>query len=681
MSDSAKTKSQLVEELGSLRARVDDLENGVAAPETPQDGLRQIAHLCESAFNAVPNLFMILDTEYRIVRVNPAMAERLGTTPDACIGQKCSTLLRGERCQVDGCPYTLLLQDGREHTAEIYEERLGGYFLVTVSPLRDADGHLTGCVHIAVDINDRKKAEQDLQTSETRFRAITENTTDLTIIVNPEGNYQYVSPSCRQIIGFEPDQILGKNRKEFVHPEDQPVVNEILLRATREPGKTFRVDHYRARHRDGHWVHLVGLVTGMLDVPGINGIVINCRNITERRHTDMALQESEERFRELFQNMSSGVAVYEAIDDGRDFIFKDFNQASERIECVNRKELIGRRVTEVFPGVREFGLLEVFHRVWKTGRPEHHPISMYKDDRITGWRDNYVYRLNSGEIVAIYDDVTLRKQTEEQLARYRDHLEELVDQRTRELDESREQLRQSERLVSIGTLAAGMAHEINNPIGTIMLAAQNVLEIRHRPDNDKLVEDCLRNIVDDADRCGQIIRNVVQFAKRQASLKQIVDVNGVIEQAVTLTRRHVEDRGGSVDLKLTPDLPPVKANPVEIEQVLVQLITNAAEAESGNLEIRIRTDQSPEGVRILIRDNGQGISSGHLKQVFDPFFTTRREQGHTGLGLSVVHGIIREHNGSIEVDSRPGRETTFTIHLPSMSGRTAEVVDGEVIDR
>jgi len=573
MSDSAKTKSQLIEELGSLRARVDDLENGVAAPEPPQDGLRQIAHLCETAFNAVPDLVMVLDAEYRIVRMNPAMAKRLGTTPDVCIGQKCSTLISSERCQVDSCPYTLLLQDGREHTVEIYEERLGGYFLLTASPLMDDEGHLTGCLHIARDINDRKKAEQDLQTSETRFRAIAKNT------------------------------------------------------------------------------------------------------------TDMALQESEERFRELFQNMSSGVAVYEAIDDGRDFVFKDFNRASERIDCVNRKELIGRRVTEVFPSVREFGLLDVFHRVWKTGRPEDHPISMYKDDRISGWRDNYVYRLNSGEIVAIYDDVTYRKQAEEQLARYRDHLEELVDQRTRELDASREQLRQSERLVSIGTLAAGMAHEINNPIGTILLAAQNVLEIRHQPDNDKLVEDCLHNIVDDADRCAQIIRNVVQFAKRQASRKQIVDVNGVIEQAVTLTRKHVEDSGGSVDLELTPDLPPVKANLVEIEQVLVQLITNAAEAEIGNLEIRITTERSPEGVRILIQDNGQGISSGHLKQVFDPFFTTRREQGHTGLGLSVVHGIIREHNGSIEVDSRTGRETTFAIHLPHMSGRTAEVADGEDIDR
>lgn len=555
MSDSAKTKSQLIEELGSLRARVDELENGVAAPEPPRDGLPQIAHLSESAFNIMPDLVMILDTEYRIVRMNPAMAERLGTTPDACVGLHCFTCVHGKDSSRDNCQYAQLLQDGREHAAEVYEERLGGYWLVTVSPLRDAEGHLTGCLHIARDINDRKKAEQNLQTSETRFRAITENTTDLTIIVDPEGNYQYVSPSCRQVVGFEPDQILGKNRKEFVHPEDQPAVNEVLLRATREPGKTFCVDHYRARHRDGHWVHLVGLVTGMLDVPDVNIIVINCRDISQR------------------------------------------------------------------------------------------------------------------------------VKTEQRLAQYRDHLEELVDQRTRELDESREQLRQSERLVSIGTLAAGMAHEINNPIGTIMLAAQNVLEIRHRPDNDKLVEDCLRNIVDDADRCGQIIRNVVQFAKRQATRKQTVDVNRVIEQAVTLARRHVEDRGGSVDLELTPNLPPVKANPVEIEQVLVQLIMNAAEAQVGNLEIRIRTDRSPEGVRILIQDNGQGIPPGHLNRIFDPFFTTRRDQGLTGLGLSVVHGIIREHSGTIKVDSRPGRETTFTIHLPFMSGRTAEVADGEDTDR
>jgi PAS domain S-box-containing protein len=398
------------------------------------------------------------------------------------------------------------------------------------------------------------QAREALRLNETRFRAITENTTDLTMIVDRDGNYQYVSPSCEQTVGYRPDEMLRKNRELFVHPEDLATVNRVLLHATREPGKTFHVEHYRARHRDGNWVHLEALVTGMLDVEGVHGIVVNSR------------------------------------------------------------------------------------------------------------------------------DISLRVRGEQQLAEYRDHLEVLVEQRTRELAESREQLRVSERLASVGTLAAGMAHEINNPIGTILLAAQNVLELRRKPHTEKLVDDCLRGIVADAERCSRIIRNVMDFARRQPSRKEIIGAATVIERAIALTDKFVRDHDSKLKLDIAPHLPCVRANPIEIEQVLVELITNAVEARSASPQIRIEADQTVHGVRISVHDNGRGISGGHVNRVFDPFFTTRREQAHAGLGLSVVHGIIQQHSGRIEVKSRPGQGTTFTIHLPVASGRPSEVADGKDSD-
>ncbi len=133
---------------------------------------------------------------------------------------------------------------------------------------------------------------------------------------------------------------------------------------------------------------------------------------SSQQHPESDLKEYQAKFDVLFNNVSSGVAIYEARNDGEDFVFVDFNAAAEEIEQIKKEELIGKSVTEVFPGVREFGLFEVFRRVYKTGTPEHHPISVYKDERIAGWRENYVYRLPSGQVVAIYDDVSARKRSE-----------------------------------------------------------------------------------------------------------------------------------------------------------------------------------------------------------------------------------------------------------------------------
>jgi len=127
------------------------------------------------------------------------------------------------------------------------------------------------------------------------------------------------------------------------------------------------------------------------------------------------LVEKELKYRQLFENMNNCVAVYNAVDDGEDFVFVDFNHAAELLEKKSRQEVIGKRLTECFPGVKEFGLLTVLQHVWKTGEPEHFPISAYRDNHITGWRDNRVYRLTSGEVVAIYEDVTAQKQAEEEI--------------------------------------------------------------------------------------------------------------------------------------------------------------------------------------------------------------------------------------------------------------------------
>ncbi len=149
--------------------------------------------------------------------------------------------------------------------------------------------------------------------------------------------------------------------------------------------------------------------------------------VSELEHLKEDLQRSESRFQALFENMSNAVAVYKAEQDGEDFILIGFNKAAERIEQIDRSEVLGKSVLKVFPGVRDFGLFDVFQRVWRTGRAERHPVSKYKDNRIKGWRENFVYKLPSGELVAVYSDETERKQIEESMRFERERFQMLSD--------------------------------------------------------------------------------------------------------------------------------------------------------------------------------------------------------------------------------------------------------------
>ena len=139
------------------------------------------------------------------------------------------------------------------------------------------------------------------------------------------------------------------------------------------------------------------------------------KEVAKHKQPEEALRESEARYRGIFEYTKNGVAVYKAVNDGEDFIFLDFNQAGERIDSLKREELIGQSVLEIFHGIKDLGLFEVLQRVWRTGHPEHHPTNIYQDERLVGWRENFVYKLPSGEIVAIYSDETERKQAENRL--------------------------------------------------------------------------------------------------------------------------------------------------------------------------------------------------------------------------------------------------------------------------
>ncbi len=267
-----------------------------------------------------------------------------------------------------------------------------------------------------IDITERKQIEDALRESESKYRTMIEEMQEIFYRTDMAGNIVMVNSSGAKLAGYNsPDELVGRLNilDLYADPSDR---KQFLAEMAKSGGQ---VSNYPLTFRtlDGTLHSLTTNSHYYYDsegrVLGIEGIL---HDITERKRGEENLRESEERFRQLFSGMPSGVAVYLAVDGGEDFVFRDFNLAAEAIEQIRKEEVIGRRVTEVFPGIRDFGLFSVFQRVWKTGVAEYFPTTFYRDARDPGtWRENWVYRLPTGEIVAIYNDVTERKRAHETL--------------------------------------------------------------------------------------------------------------------------------------------------------------------------------------------------------------------------------------------------------------------------
>ncbi len=266
------------------------------------------------------------------------------------------------------------------------------------------------------DITERKKAEQKIIESEDRYRDLYENAPNAFFSISFDKSIIRCNKSAEKLLGYTKDELLGMKVLDLYANTENGIEKAKKNFQRFLKGDEIKYEELKMKRKDGKNIWISLSVKPVLDQ---KGDVVESRSmvidISDRKKAEQKLKESEEKFRELFNNMSSGVAVYEAINDGEDFTFKEFNLSGEKIENIKKEDLIGNSVLKMFPGVKEFGLFDVFQRVWKTGFPEHHPITLYKDNRITGWRENYVYKLPSGEIVAVYDDITPRKIAEQNL--------------------------------------------------------------------------------------------------------------------------------------------------------------------------------------------------------------------------------------------------------------------------
>ncbi|HUC28588.1 MAG TPA: ATP-binding protein [Candidatus Acidoferrum sp.] len=289
-----------------------------------------------------------------------------------------------------------------------------------------------------------------------------------------------------------------------------------------------------------------------------------------------------------------------------------------------------------------------------------------------------------GELARSFNSMSLQLQAaHDQNLAWTRTLEERVEQKTSELKRAHEHALHTEKMASIGKMAAVLAHEINNPLSGILTYAKLLRKWTDRPLNNqagngdqecspesaarrKEISEALDLIATESRRCGDLVKNLLTFSRTTPMNLQAANLNAVIERSLRLVQHQLDLAGIHVELQLEPDLPQIRCDAAQIEQVLLALVMNATDAmaQGGNLWLSTSVDRETHCVRVVVRDDGAGISPEILPRIFEPFLTTKETGRGVGLGLAISRSIVERHSGSIEVQSEPGRGTTFTVTLP-----------------
>lgn len=501
----------------------------------------------------------------------------------------------------------------------------------------------------------------ELSESEERFRTLV---TDLPKIAvqgyDTERNVVYWNRASEMFYGYDEKEAMGKKLEDLIIPAP---MKEGVIQAIRnwyQNGVTIPSSELTLRHKDGSDVAVYSSHVMQISSQGEKTMYCVDLDLADLKLAQAMEQKIESFYRQLFDHSSSGVAVYEAVDNGQDFIFKDFNKAGEKIEGLSRESLLGRRMTEAFPSVEEFGMLAVFRQVWKTGEPAFHPVSCYKDERLQGWRENRVYKLPTGEVVAVYDDITKEKQLEEE--------KQAVEMR----------LQRAQKMEAIGLMAGGVAHDLNN-ILTGVTGYPELLLLQLPADSE--LRTPIETIKESGERAAAVVADLLTVARGVASTRVSANMNTLVSEYLDSPEwhhLHTLHQHIQYHKTLSKDLPNISCSPVHIKKCIMNLVTNAAEAIDTSGTITLSTTsitpdlqwakkhglQQMEHIVLTITDTGTGIPKENIDRIFEPFYTKKvMGRSGTGLGLAVVWNTVEDHAGKIIVESSD-KGTRFQLYFP-----------------
>ncbi|MFT5442163.1 MAG: PAS domain S-box-containing protein [Myxococcota bacterium] len=386
-----------------------------------------------------------------------------------------------------------------------------------------------------------------------------------------------------------------------------------------------------------------------------------------RDSAEQAMRETQTKFSSAFMNAPSISAIV-AADTGE---LLDINESFVRILGYSQEDIAGRNPIEIGVWPRSPQTTEFFDRLDRYGAVNRLEVPMCTRSGDLIWVEISSEKLEfKGRecIISQAVDITDRKRNDEELAEHRRKLELRYEERGEQLKASLSKLRESERLATVGTLAAGIAHQINNPIGGIVAASEFALSGGDGGNSETIpraeLQEALTTSLKEARRCGRIVKSILTFSRDEPTPKLVEDLNPVVRRASELARPHVEELGGTLIVETSSEAIPALMSPIDIEQIVLNLVRNAAESMEGGAQVCVSTIHLGDRAEFAVTDNGRGIANENRSRVFDPFFTTRLSRGGSGLGLSIVHGMIGEHRWSIDIETAPQGGTCFRIGLP-----------------
>jgi len=733
-----------------------------------EEALQVAATEWRTTFNAVTDGICILDEEQKIHRCNNAMLQLLNKDINQIIGSHCWEIVHGTTEPIPECPIRRMKTSLHRESMELKIDNR--WVEVIVDPILDKkEGSLVGAAHIIRDITERKWVEETLRESEEKYRLLAENARDIIWTIDMNLQFTYMSPSVLQVRGYTVEEVMAQSLDEVFTPSSLEIAlkafAEELALESMEPKDLSRVRTLELEHtcKDGSTVWVEINASFLRDTDGQPiGILGVSRDITDRRKSEEALRQSEEKYRTILKEIADS---YFEVDLAGNLTF--VNDATCRSLGYSREELVGMNYRGFTAEEDIKGVYQAFNEVHRTGEPNKGFLwKIVRKDGDIGFADASVSLLRSqgGEIIGfrgVGRDITERKQAEEKyqtivrttidgfwLADMQGHFLDVNDaychltgysrdellnmaitdveaieepeetaKRIRKIkevgydrfetrhrrkegeiidvgisvnylpidggrmfifirdvterkraEEERRQLEQkaqvASRLASVGEMAAGVAHEINNPLTGVMGYAQLLMDREEIPPD---VRSDLAAINDGARRVAGIVQRLLVFSRQTKPQRKLVDINELIESTLVLRTYHLKVNNIKVATSLDHYLPETVADPGQIQQVLLNLIVNAEtemKLAHGKGKLTITTEKSDNTIKICVKDDGPGIKPAVIDRIFDPFFTTREVGQGTGLGLSLCYGIVAEHKGRIYAESQPGKGATFIVELP-----------------